>query len=99
MRRYVRIDSLRRHVLRIHLNQASRHDYGLRGLPQPPTATEDGPIICPEPACNGLVLQGQMHCMSHSAKVHEGAPLRSLIGQGALRCSGEKEAEIVLMDF
>jgi Protein of unknown function (DUF3435) len=72
MRRYVRIDSLRRHMLRIHLNQASRHDYGLRGLPQPPTVTEDGPIICPEPACNGLVLQGQMHYMSHSAKVHKG---------------------------
>jgi hypothetical protein len=36
------------------------------------TVTEDGPIICPEPACNGLVLQGQMHYMSHSAKVHKG---------------------------
>ena len=74
MRRYARIDSLRRHVLRIHLNQASRHDYGLRGLPQPPsdTAIEDGPIICPEPACNGLVLQDQMHYMSHSARVHKG---------------------------
>jgi len=74
MRRYARIDSLRRHVLRTHLNQASRHDYGLRDLPQPPsdTVTEDGPIICPEPACNGLVLQGQMHYMSHSAKVHKG---------------------------
>jgi Protein of unknown function (DUF3435) len=74
MRRYARIDSLRRHVLRIHLNLASRHDYGLRGLPQPPsdTFTEDGPIICPEPACSGLVLQGQMHYMSHSAKVYRG---------------------------
>ena len=49
-------------------------DYGLRGLPQPPsdTVTEDGPIICPEPACNGLVVQGQMHYMNHSAKVHKG---------------------------
>jgi hypothetical protein len=66
MRRYARIDSLRRHVLRIHLNQASRHDYGLRGLPQPPsdTVTENGPIICPEPACNGLVLQGQIVMLS-----------------------------------
>jgi hypothetical protein len=74
MRRYARIDSLRRHVLRIHLNQASRHDYGLRGLPQPPSekATDDGPIICPEPACGGLVLESQMHYMSHSAKVHKG---------------------------
>jgi hypothetical protein len=64
--------SLRRHVLRIHLNQASRHDYGLRDLPQPPSDTviEDGPIICPESACNGLILQGQMHYMS--AKVHKG---------------------------
>jgi len=44
MRPYARIDSLRRHVLRVHLNQASRHDYGLRGLPQPhsETPTEDG---------------------------------------------------------
>ena len=32
---YTRINSLRRHVLRAHLNQASRHDYGLRGLHQP----------------------------------------------------------------
>ena len=73
MRRYARIDSLRRHVLRIHLNQASRHDYGLRSLPQPPSDTvTDRPIIYPEPACNGLVLQGQMHYMSHSAKVHKG---------------------------
>jgi hypothetical protein len=73
-RPYSRIDSVRRHVLRVHLNLASRHDYGLRGLPQPPsdTVTEDGPIICPEPACNRLVLQGQMHYMNHSAKVHKG---------------------------
>jgi len=74
MRPYARIDSLRRHVLRVHLNQASRHDYGLRGLPQPhsETPTEDRPIICPVPICDGLVLQSQMHYMNHSAKVHKG---------------------------
>ena len=74
MRPYARIDSLRRHVLRVHLNQASRHDYGLRGLPQPhsETPTDDAPIICPVPTCDGLVLQSQMHYMNHSAKVHKG---------------------------
>jgi hypothetical protein len=74
MRPYARIDSLRRHVLRIHLNQASRHDYGLRGLPQPhsETPTEDGPIISPVPSCDGLVLQSQMQYMNHSARVHKG---------------------------
>jgi hypothetical protein len=74
MRRYARIDSLRRHVLRIHLNQASRHNYGLRGLPQlpPEKATDNGPIVCPEPACGGLILKSKMHYMSHSAKVHKG---------------------------
>jgi hypothetical protein len=57
-RYYARIDSLRRHVLRVHLNQASRHDYGLRGLYQPDSEppTEQKPIVCPVPACHGLVL-------------------------------------------
>jgi hypothetical protein len=32
VRPYSRIDSLRRHVLRVHLNQASRHSYSLQGL-------------------------------------------------------------------
>jgi hypothetical protein len=74
MRPYSRIDSLRRHVLRIHLNQASRHDYSLRGLAQPRTdrPTEDGPIVCPVPACGGLVLQGHKHYKNHAAKVHKG---------------------------
>jgi hypothetical protein len=74
MRPYARIDSLRRHVLRIHLNQASRHDYSFRGLPRPhsETLTEDGPIICPVPSCDGLVLQSQMHYMNHSARCIKG---------------------------
>ena len=73
-RRYARIDSLRRHVLRAHLNQASRHDYGLRGLHQPDSdlSTEQKPIVCPVPACGGSVLQGENHYKSHSAKVHKG---------------------------
>jgi hypothetical protein len=73
-RRYARIDSLRRHVLRIHLNQASRHDYGLRGLhqPDPDLSTEQKPIVCPVPTCGGLVLQGENHYKSHSAKVYKG---------------------------
>jgi hypothetical protein len=73
-RRYSRKDSLRRYVLRVHLNQASRHDYGLRGLSKPhsDTPTEDGPIICPVPACGGLVLEGHMQYMNHSARVHNG---------------------------
>jgi hypothetical protein len=74
MRPFSRIDSLRRHVLRVHLNQASRHDYGLRGLAQPHSESppEDGPIICPDPGCDGLVLRGQMHYQNHSARVHKG---------------------------
>jgi hypothetical protein len=68
---YTRIDSLRRHVLRVHLNQASRHDYGLRGLPQPhsKTPTDDGPIICPVPTCDG--------CPPKPNALHES------LGQGA----------------
>jgi hypothetical protein len=71
---YARIDSLRRHVLRVHLNQASRHDYGLRGLHQPDSdpLTEQKPIVCPVPACRGLVLRGENHYKSHSVKVHKG---------------------------
>ena len=74
MRSFSRIDSLRRHVLRVHLNQASRHDYGLRGLAQPHSESppEDGPIICPDPGCDDLVLRGQMHYKNHSARVHKG---------------------------
>ena len=70
-RQYTRIDSLRRHVLRVHLNQASRYDCGLRGLHQPDSdlSTEQIPIACPVPACSGLVLQGESHYKSHSAKV------------------------------
>ena len=73
-RHYARIDSLRRHVLRVHLNQASRHGYGLRGLHQPDSdpPTEQKPIVCPVPACRGLVLQGENHYKSHSARVHKG---------------------------
>jgi hypothetical protein len=73
-RRYARIDSLRRHVLRVHLNQASRHDYSLRGLHHPPSdpPTEHKPIVCPVPVCGGLVLHGEMHYKNHSAKVHKG---------------------------
>ena len=43
--------SPQRHVLRVHLNQASRHHYGLRGLAQPHSESppEDGPIISPDP--------------------------------------------------
>jgi hypothetical protein len=74
MRPYARIDLLRRHVLWIYLNQASRHDYGFRGLPRPHSKTpiEDGLIIYPVPSCDGLVLQSQMHYMNHSARVHKG---------------------------
>jgi hypothetical protein len=74
MRPFSRIDSLRRHVLRVHLNQASRHDYGLRGLAQPRSESppEDGLIICPDPGCDGLVLRDQMHYQNHSARVHKG---------------------------
>jgi hypothetical protein len=73
-RHYARIDSLRRHVLRVHLNQASRHGYGLRGLHQPDSdpPTEQKPIVCPVPVCRGLVLQGENHYKSHSARVHKG---------------------------
>ena len=70
LRPYARIDSLRRHVLRIHLNQASRHNYGLRGLPG--AHIEDGPVTCPVPRCKGLVLENQMHYMNHSSRVHKG---------------------------
>jgi hypothetical protein len=74
MRPYARVDSLRRDVLRTHLNHASRHDYGLRGLPRPDSdmPKADGPITCPVSACGGLVLQDQMHYMSYSVKVHNG---------------------------
>jgi hypothetical protein len=74
MRPFSRIDSLRRHVLRVHLNQASRHDYGLRGLAQShsESPSEDGPIICPVPVCDGLVLRGQRHYQNHSVRVHKG---------------------------
>jgi hypothetical protein len=74
LRPYARIDSLRRHVLRVHLNQASRHDYSLRGLAAPlaDTPVEKTPIICPIPACDGLVLQGQMAHKNHAARVHKG---------------------------
>jgi hypothetical protein len=74
LRPYARIDSLRRHVLRVHLNQASRHNYGLRGLPKASSraSIEDGPVTCPEPRCGGLVLENQMHYMNHSSKVHNG---------------------------
>jgi len=72
MRPYLRIDSLRRHVLRVHLNQASRHDYGLRGLPPSYSKVEEGPIICPVPRCGGLVLDSHMQYMNHSARVHNG---------------------------
>jgi Protein of unknown function (DUF3435) len=72
-RRYSRNDVLRRHVLRVHLNQASDHDYGLRGLrPDSDLSTEQKPIVCPVPACGGLVLQGENHYKSHSARVHKG---------------------------
>jgi hypothetical protein len=73
-RPYARIDSLRRHVLRVHLNQALCHDYGLRGLHQPnfDPPTEQKLIVCPVPTCRGLVLQGENHYKSHSAKVYKG---------------------------
>jgi hypothetical protein len=29
-------------------------------------------IVCPDPAYRGLVLQGENHYKSHSAKVHKG---------------------------
>jgi len=74
MQPYARIDSLRCHVLRIHLNQASPHEYGLRGLPRPQSDMpgEDGPITCPVPTYDGLVLEGPMHYKNHSARVHKG---------------------------
>ena len=74
MRRYSRIDSLRRHVLRVHLNQASRHNYGLRALSQPCSDAPmvDGPVTCPDPKCGGLVLESQMHYKNHSSRVHKG---------------------------
>jgi hypothetical protein len=74
MRRYSRIDSLRRHVLRVHLNQASRHNYGLRALAQPRSDAPmvDGPVTCPDPNCGGLVLESQMHYKNHSSRVHKG---------------------------
>jgi len=74
MRSYARIDSLRRHVLRVHLNQASRHDHGLRGLRQHSSETpiEEKPVVCPIPDCGGLVLDGRMHYQSHAARVHKG---------------------------
>jgi hypothetical protein len=74
MRRYSRIDSLRRHVLRVHLNQASRHNYGLRALSPPHSDAPmvDGPVTCPDPKCCGLVLESQMHYKNHSSRVHKG---------------------------
>jgi hypothetical protein len=74
LRPYARIDSLRRHVLRIHLKQASRHNYGLRDLPYAYSHTpiEDRPVTCPVPRCGGLVLENQMHYMNHSSKIHKG---------------------------
>jgi hypothetical protein len=73
-RHYARIDSHRRHVLRVHLNQPSRHGYNLRGLHQPDSdsPTEQKPIVCPVPTCRGLVLQSENHYKKHSAKVHKG---------------------------
>jgi hypothetical protein len=58
----------------VHLNQASRHNYGLWALPQPHSDTPmvDGPITCPDPTRGGLVLESQMHYKSHSSKVHKG---------------------------
>ncbi len=75
LRPYACIDSLRRHVLQVHLNQASRHDYSLRGLAAPlaDTPVEERPIICLIPACDGLVLQGQMAYKYHAARVHKGS--------------------------
>jgi len=65
---YARIDSLRRHVLRTHLNQASRHNYSLRGLPRAHShmPIEDGPVACLEPRCDRLILENQMHYMNHT---------------------------------
>ena len=62
MRPYARIDSLRRHVLRIHLNQASHRGYGPRGPPQPHSEApmEDGPIIRPDPSHDKPILQSQL---------------------------------------
>jgi hypothetical protein len=56
-------------VLRIHLNQASHHDYGLRGHSETPTENE--PIIYSVPTYDELVLQSQMHYMNHAARVYK----------------------------
>ena len=74
LRPYARTDSLRRHVLRLHLNQASCHNYGLRGLPRAHSHApiEDGPVTCPEPRCGVLVLENQIQYMNYSSKVHNG---------------------------
>lgn len=84
-RELARPDSLRRHILRVHLNRASRHGYGFRGFPRHHydqssressyESTEDSVISCPDPACDGILLKGQRHYMSHSAKIH-GGPFR-----------------------
>jgi hypothetical protein len=60
-------------VLDIHLKKASRRDYGLRSLAKPhtDTPTEDGLVICPDPACGGLVLQGRNHYENRSVRVQE----------------------------
>jgi hypothetical protein len=77
MRSYSRIDSLRRHVLRVHRNQASRHNYGLRALPQPHSDAPmvDGPVTCPDPTYGGLVLESQMHYKESLVEGTQGAVL------------------------
>ena|ERR1700733_12859428 len=86
MRRYSRIDSLRCHVLDIHLKKTSRHDYGLRSLAQPHTdaPTEDGPIICPDPAHGGLVLQGRNHYKNQLSEGTQGAFLQEFDNSDSL---------------
>lgn len=73
MRLYSRIDSLGRHILQVHLNQASRHNYGLRGLLQPLSdalsLTDWSPAQFPPVV--GWLWRVQMHYMDQSSKVRK----------------------------
>jgi hypothetical protein len=73
MRLYSRIDSLGRHILQVHLNQASRHNYGFQGLLQPLSdalsLTDWSPAQFP-PVVSWL-RRVQMHYMDQSSKVRK----------------------------
>jgi hypothetical protein len=74
MRPYARIDSLRRHVLRIHLNQASPPEYGLRGLPgpHPDMPGEDGRSPVRSLPVMGWSSEGPMHYKNNQIENRRG---------------------------